>query len=107
MRRSGAIRRGSVLRAAVWIAVVTALVTLVIAHAGADAGAPASLEVDIADGVGAGEPELALDTVHHVVLISYTASEVCRIAVSSDHGDTWQIAPHPADPGPTPGIPLH
>jgi hypothetical protein len=96
-----------VVRAAAWVAVVTALLTLVIAHAGADAGAPTSLEVDVADGVGAGEPELAVDTVHHSVLISYTASEVCKIAVSGDDGATWQIASHPADPGPTPGIPYH
>lgn len=107
MRWSGAVRRGTVARAAAWLAAVAVPLTLVMSHAGADVGTPASSEVAVADGVGAGEPELAVDTVHHAVLISYTASEVCKIAVSTDYGNTWRISSHPADPGPTPGIPYH
>ena len=103
MRGSGTIRRGTVA-----IAVVAALLTLVIARAGgADTATPLSVEVDVADGVGAGEPELAVDTTHHAVVIAYSASEACKIAVSTDYGNSWRIAPHPADPGPTPGVPFH
>ena len=91
-----------------WSLVVPALVALVTAACGvaSTAGTP-SLEVDVADGVGAGEPELAVDTVHHVVVIAYSSGGGCKIAVSTDYGSTWRISPHPADPGPIPGDPFH
>ena len=87
-----------------------ALLAVFVSSAGsarAAAQAPASFEVDVADGVGAGEPELALDSVHHTVVISYSANERCKIAVSADAGKTWRIVPHPADPGAMPGNPNH
>jgi hypothetical protein len=77
-------------------------------------GSGGPFEINITHGLGAGEPELAIDEVHHTLVISFDYSNPtnggssCGIAISADDGNTWQVRlTHPADPGPTPGDPYH
>lgn len=109
-------RRGSRLTSrpacSVWwgclVAVIVVGVLLASSGArGASGGGFASFEVDVADGVGAGEPEMAIDSVHGTLVIAFSASQGCWIAVSANQGRTWRLSPHPADPGPTQGDPYH
>lgn len=102
------------------IAALVAL-TLVIAGAtiptvtAAQAASP-SYQLDVTHGLGAGEPELAIDPVHKTLVISFLYSnppgggsnQGCGVAVSGDDGSSWRVRlTHPADPGPTPGDPYH
>jgi len=85
---------------------------------GAPGGSP-GFEVNVTNGMGgkhaAGEPELAIDPVHHTMVMSITWHNVrsansndltlgdgCGIARSTDGGTTWSVdAVNPADPDPT------
>ena len=71
-------------------------------------------EINVTHGLGAGEPELAIDPVHHTLVIAFDYSNPsdggssCGIATSADSGNSWQLRlTHPADPGPTQGDPYH
>lgn len=102
----------------VWLA----LLPTGMAIAGSAAAAPpraahtGPFEINITHGLGAGEPELAIDAVHHTLVISFDYSnppdgspnQGCGVAVSRDGGNTWRVQrTYPADPGPTPGNPYH
>jgi hypothetical protein len=80
------------------------------------------LELNVTHGLGAGEPQIAVDTVHHTVAISFmyqntshgernpdgSGDSGCGLAVSADRGRTWRVrTTHPTDPGPTAGDPYH
>src|SRR5438067_4342443 len=84
------------------------LLALVAAPASA-AGGAAPAETNVTNGLGAGEPETALDSVHHtMVTVFTTTNSFCGIARSIDGGQSWQVSTtFPADPGPTPGISYH
>lgn len=65
-------------------------------------------EINVTHGLGAGEPEIAVDPVRHVVALSImfsnpadgSSTSECGYAVSHDEGNTWRLhTTHPADPG--------
>jgi hypothetical protein len=79
-------------------------------------------EINVTHGMGAGEPEIAIDPVRHTVVISFMYQNTphgqpnpdgsrdsgCGVAVSRDRGKTWRVrTTHPTDPGPTAGDPYH
>lgn len=103
-------------RQAVRRALILLLACLVPASSATAADGP--FELNITNGLGAGEPELAIDPVHHTLVISFLfttpppdsadRNQGCGTAVSADAGRTWRLRlTHPADPGPTPGDPYH
>ena len=67
-------------------------------------------EMKLINGLGAGEPQIAVDPVHHTLVVSFLLSNPpagvssCGIATSSDRGTTWRLRfKNPADP--VPGTP--
>ena len=80
------------------------------------AAVPASAQESTSDGftgwekkvtsvTGAGEPEISIGPHGRPMVIAMSG---CGAAVSSDRGATFTVLPkHPADPGPTPGLPDH
>ena len=115
-------------RAPRWRRVLPIATVATLAVAGllpATAAAPSgtrTFEVNVTHGLGAGEPEVAADPVHHTVVISFmyedppdgkknpdgSMNSGCGIAVSRDRGKTWRVRiTHPTDPGPIAGDPYH
>ncbi len=91
------------------MAVGLALLLAVVATPASAAGDASPTETNVTNGLGAGEPETALDAVHHTMVTAFTTTNsVCGIALSADGGQSWQVSTaFPADPGPTLGIPYH
>ena len=111
--------RGRLLAAAATSLLIPA--GLVPASAASRVGTQA-FEVNVTHGLGAGEPQVAADLVHHTVVISYMyenppngktnpdghKNSGCGVAVSRDAGRTWRVRlTHPTDPGPLPVDPYH
>src|SRR2546430_7436522 len=63
-------------------------------------GAGSPTETNVTNGLGGGEPEIALDPVHHTMVTTFTTTNsVCGIALSTDGGQSWQVSTtFPADP---------
>jgi hypothetical protein len=101
-------------RAAITI-VIASIIAVAPAGAVAEMSSSATVfEINVTHGLGAGEPELAIEPIHHTLVMSFDYSNAadggssCGIAVSRNAGNTWQVRlTHPADPGPTPGDPYH
>ena len=71
----------------------------------APAGPARPFELKLIDGLGAGEPQIAVDPVHHTVVVAFLLSDPatgmskCGIATSSDRGTSWRVRyKSPADP---------
>ena len=78
------------------------------AMAATPAAASRPYEINLVQGVGAGEPEIAVDPVHHTIAVAFlmsnpaTGASKCGIATSRDRGKTWQVRyKSPADPSRT------
>lgn len=101
-------------------ATTTALVALLgLSATASPPGAERPFEVNVTHGLAAGEPQIAVDPVHHTVVISFLyklgqqspdggRDLACGLAVSRDHGTTWRVqTTHPTDPGAITGDPYH
>ena len=65
-------------------------------------------EINLIHGMDAGEPEVAVDPVHHAVAVSFLLQSPppgvskCGIATSGNRGETWRVRfINPADPDPS------
>ena len=70
-------------------------------------------------GLGAGEPQIAVDPVHHSIVVSFLYKFgkqtpdsghdlACGLAISRDHGTTWRVrTTHPTDPAAIISDPYH
>jgi hypothetical protein len=94
------------LRRAVLLGSAAVLVMVGLAPASAAPARSAQpFELKLINGLGAGEPQVAVDPVHHTVVVSFLLSNPtekiskCGIATSRDRGQTWQVRyKSPADP---------
>lgn len=70
-------------------------------------GTAQPFEIKLINGLGAGEPQIAVDPTHHSVAISFLLGNPpngvskCGVATSADRGKTWRVRfKNPADPAP-------
>lgn len=88
------------------LALLAAALPLPAAHAAeTTADGFTGFEKKLTDVLGAGEPSIAVGPRGRPLLVGLNG---CGVAVSRDRGATFTVlSKHPADPGPTPGAPVH